>query len=290
MERNFTINDIITIFLKRLWLIIALALVGGMVAYSYSQYVLPKKYTSKITLYVYNAKDGQVNQTLNSGDFALSAKLVNTYMVILKSNQVLETVSTKISKLGLDYDVDALRGMITADVVEDTEVFEVSVSCGNKDDAKIIADAIEQVAPPEIIRVVRAGAVETVDKAKLATKHSSPNIAQNTIIGIVIGMVLACALAFLFELMNTSVKSKEELSEQYKLPVLTVIPNLYNDGKSGKYGKYGKRYGRYYSRYGRYSYYSSKYSYNYGYGYGYGYGYESQPEEMKQEEKQHEEA
>ena len=256
MERNFTVNDIITILLKRLWLIVTLALVGGIVAFSYSQYVLPKKYTSKITLYVYNQKDGQTTQALNTSDFALSAKLVNTYMVILKSDQVLETVSSKISKLGLNYSAKEIRSMISAEVVEETEVFEVRISAGNPEDAKIIADAIEQVAPPEIIRVVRAGAVETVDKATLPTTHSSPNIPQNTIIGIVVGMVLACGLAFVFELMNTSVKSKEELTEQYKLPVLSVIPNLHHEGKGDN--RYGGKY----------------YSYNYGYGY----GYQSEPE------------
>lgn len=263
MERNFTINDIITIILKRLWLIIVMALVGGLISFSYSQYVVPKKYTSKITLYVYNDKSGQVNQALNSNDFVFSARLVDTYMVILKSDTVLETVSSKISKLGLNYKASEIRSMISAEVVDETEVFEVKISAGNPEDAKIIADAIEQVAPPEIIRVVRAGAVETVDKATLPTKHSSPNIPQNTIIGIVIGIVLACVMAFVFELMNTSVKSKEELTEQYKLPVLTVIPNLYGDSRS--HGGY---------------YYSRK-SYSYDYGYGYGYGYESQPEEEK---------
>lgn len=258
MERNFTVNEIITILLKRLWLIITLALVGGLISFAYSQYVLPKKYTAKVALYVYNEKDGQTNQALNTSDFALSAKLVNTYMVILKSDTVLDLVSSKISRLGINYKASDLRAMITSNVVEETEVFEVAVSCANPEHAKIIADAIEQVAPDEIIRVVRAGAVETVDKATLPTKPSSPNTSQNTIIGILIGLVLACGMAFVFELMNTSVKSKDELTEQYKLPVLSVIPNLHSDGTS--YGRYGGRY-------------------SYSYSYGYGSGYQSEPED-----------
>ena len=56
MERNFTVNEIITILLKRLWLIVTMALIGGIIAFSYSQYVLPKKYTAKVALYVYNEK------------------------------------------------------------------------------------------------------------------------------------------------------------------------------------------------------------------------------------------
>ncbi len=261
MERNFTVNEIITILLKRLWLIVTLALVGGIISFAYSQYVLPKQYTAKVALYVYNEKDGQGTQSaLNTSDFALSAKLVNTYMVILKSDTVLDLVSTKISRLGINYKANELRSMITSNVVEETEVFEVAVSCQNPEHAKIIADAIEQVAPDEIIRVVRAGAVETVDKASLPTRPSSPNVSQNTIIGILVGLVLACGMAFVFELMNTSVKSKDELTEQYKLPVLSVIPNLYSEGSS-------------HSRYG------GKYSYNYNYSYSYGSGYQSEPED-----------
>ena len=257
MERNFTVNEIITILLKRLWLIVTMALVGGIIAFTYSQYVLPKQYTAKVALYVYNEKNDPANQGLNMNDFNLSARLVNTYMVILKSDTVLDLVSTKISRLGVNYPAKELRGMISSDVVDETEVFEVAVSCSNPEHAKIIADAIDQVAPDEIIRVVRAGAVETVDKAKLPTKPSSPNVSQNTIIGILVGLVLACGMAFIFELMNTSVKSKEELSEQYKLPVLSVIPNLHKEDSS--HSRYGGRY-------------------SYQYSYGYGSTYQSEPE------------
>jgi hypothetical protein len=139
--------------------------------------------------------------------------------------------------------------MIKASSVSETEVFEVSVSCEDRSDAKIIADTISIVAPPEIIRVVKAGSVEVVDKAVEPSSHSSPNITQNTIIGIMLGIALALGLAFLLELMNTSIKSKDDLVEAYKLPVLTMIPNLAEaSGKSG------------------YTYY--KYEYGYGYGYG----------------------
>jgi hypothetical protein len=139
--------------------------------------------------------------------------------------------------------------MIKAASVSETEVFEVSVSCENKAHAKIIADTISIVAPPEIIRVVKAGSVEVVDKAIEPSSHSSPNITQNTIIGIMLGIALALGLAFLLELMNTSIKSKDDLVDAYKLPVLTMIPNLAEaSGKSG------------------YTYY--KYEYGYGYGYG----------------------
>jgi capsular polysaccharide biosynthesis protein len=248
MEKTFTINDIIAIFMRRLWLIVAMALLGGVISFAYSQYVVPKKYTSSVTLYVYNQSNLQA-QNLTANDFIFSAKLVETYLVILKSNQVLDAVSSRIKLLGLDYTASQIRTMIKAAAVSETEVFEVSVSSENKEHAKIIADTIGIVAPPEIIRVVKAGSVEIVDKAVVPQTHSTPNVTQNTIIGIILGIALAAGLAFLLELMNTSIKSKEDLIETYKLPVLTVIPSLHNDGASGN--KYG------YSRYGSHNGYGS---------------------------------
>ena len=239
MEKNFSINDIISIFLKRLWVIIVLAIVGGGISYVYSQFIIPKKYTSAVTMYVYNQNG---DRAPTAGDFSLSKNLVETYIVILKSNQVLEAVSAGIVTDGLEYNVDEIRRMLTAQAVQKTEVFEISISCENKEHARIIADKISIVAPPEIIRVVKAGSVEVVDKAKVSEEHSSPNIPQNTIIGVILGMALAFGLAFLLELMNTSIKDKTDLTETYALPVLTLVPNLSNESDKSGYNYYRYKY------------------------------------------------
>ena len=242
MERTFSVNDIISIFLKRLWLIIVLAVVGGGISYAYSHFVIPKKYTSSVTMYVYNQNGDRMPA---SSDFLFAQKLVDTYIVILRSNQVLEAVASEILSEGIEYEPWEIRGMLTAQAVQKTEVFEISIACENPQHAQIIANKISIVAPPEIIRVVKAGSVEVVDKASVSETHSSPNIPQNTIIGIISGIALAFGLAFLLELMNTSIKSKEDLTETFSLPVLTMIPNLsVSSGKSGyQYYKYKYEYG-----------------------------------------------
>ena len=242
MERTFTVNDIVAIFLKRLWLIVALAIVGGGISYAYSQFVIPKKYTSTVTLYVFNQNGDRAPA---GADFQFAKKLVDTYIVILKSNQVLDAVSEGIIVEGLDYSSTAIRKMLTTKAVRDTEVFEISVACENPQHAQIISDKISIVAPPEIIRVVKAGSVEVVDQAQVPITHSSPNVAQNTIVGVIIGIALASGLAFLLELMNTSIKTKDDLTETFGLPVLTMIPNLSTSSeKSGyQYYKYKYEYG-----------------------------------------------
>ena len=260
MEKIFTVNNILDILMRRLWLIVVLVCMGGGIAFTYSQYILPKKYTSAVTLYVYNQTEGR---QLTTSDFSLSSKLVDTYMVILKSNYVLEKISDKVKDQNLNYSATEIGSMITSVAVDETEVFKISVSSYSKEDAKTIADAIAEIAPDEIIRVVKAGSVEIVDTAKLPTTYSSPNVPKNTIVGIILGLIFACVLALLLELMNTTVKSREDLMEEHKYPVLAVIPNL--DGKTNRsynYKRYGGRYG---------------YSYYYEYGYG-NYGKKSNKE------------
>ncbi len=255
MEKIFTVNNIIDILLRRLWLIVLLVCLGGGVAYTYSSFIVQPKYVASVTMYVYNQNPQQ--QTMTAGDFTLSQKLVDTYMVILKSNHVLDKVSDQISEQNINYSANAIKNMISAEAVDDTEVFKVSVSSHDKEHSKIIADTIAQIAPEEIIRVVKAGSVEIVDNAELPKTFSYPNISGNTIIGIVLGLVFACAFAIILELMNTSVKGREDLTDTHNLPVLAVIPNLDGRSKSSKsYYKYKKGYGRYYGYYG----------YSYGYG------------------------
>lgn len=253
MEKIFTVNNILDILMRRLWLIVVLVCMGGAIAFTYSQYIVPKKYTSSVTLYVYNQTEGR--QQLTQSDFVFSQKLVDTYMVILKSNYVLEKVSDKVKEQNLNYSASEIGSMLTAESVDETEVFKISVSTYSKEDSKTIADAIAEIAPDEIIRVVKAGSVEIVDTAKLPSTYSSPNVPKNTIIGIILGFIFACVLSLLLELMNTTVKSREDLMETHKYPVLAVIPNL--DGKVGRSYNYKNR--------NKYSYYSY---YEYGYGYG----------------------
>ena len=249
MDKIFTVNNILDIFMRRLWLIVILICIGGGIAFSYSQYILPKKYTSSVTLYVYNQTDGR---QMNVNDISFSSRLVDTYMIVLKSNTVLEKISDKIKEQNLDYSASSIGSMISSEAVNETEVFRISVTCYNKEDAKTIADAIAEIAPDEIIRVVKAGSVEIVDSAKLAKTYSSPNIPKNTIVGILLGLISACVLALLLELMNTTVKSRENLMEEHKYPVLAVIPNL--DGKTGRTYKHrrydNKKYTYYYYSHG----------------------------------------
>ena len=63
-----------------------------------------------------------------------------------------------------------------------------------------------------------------MDMAESPTKPSSPKIFLNMALAVVIGGFLGIGLAFLFEYMDTTIKTVDEIESYYKIPVLGTLP------------------------------------------------------------------
>ena len=222
MEEQININDILSLFARRWWVILLCGLIVGAVTFSFTYFLVAPVYTSSGTLYVNNVKDkNAINLTQN--DIMLSQKLVNTYAEILNSETFRQNISRK-----LDSEVTSsqLKKMIKMSGVGETEILKVSASSTDPEMARKVVQAILVSAPEEIVRVVKAGSVEIIDNANVPTIPSSPNIQLNTIIGILAGILLSILIIFIIEFFDTTVKDEADLTNKYALPVLGVIPNL----------------------------------------------------------------
>lgn len=223
MEKELTLGDIFAVILKRFWLIVLCAVIGLSGAYIGTTYFMTKQYTASTSLFVRSDSDNKTAQALAT-DLNISMRLVDTYMVILKSDSVLSEVA---NKLNLGYSAGDIGKMIKTSPVEETEVINVSVTNPNPAHAQLIANTIAETAPAEIIRVVKVGSVEILDKAKLPSAPSSPNVKINSLIGLLAGLVLSILISLLLEMINTSVKGEEDLREKYpSCPILGNIPNM----------------------------------------------------------------
>ena len=101
--------------------------------------------------FVYNRK---TTSNITSGDLQTSQKLVSTYIVILKSNSVLNKVA---EELGGKYSAEDIRKMLTTGAINDTEAFNITITDKNPETAQNIVNTIAKVLPEEIKRVVKAG-------------------------------------------------------------------------------------------------------------------------------------
>ena len=75
--------------------------------------------------------------SISSGELTAAQKLVDTYIVILRSRSTLNDV---IKKSGVDYSYEEMREMVAASAVNNTEIFSISVTSEDKEEAERIAN------------------------------------------------------------------------------------------------------------------------------------------------------
>ena len=206
-------------------LVVFLAIVA--ISAGCTMFFIPKQYESRISMYVNNSSKD--NGYINSADLTASRNLVSTYMELITSDCVMDKVFAKVNFENYDAKVPAnvtkLRKLISCQQLKDTEIFEVRVKTTDAELSAEIAKTIGEVAPKEISRVFKSGSVEIIDKAKVPTKHVSPSIQKNTILGGLLGIIISCGIVVLASILNQKVTGSKDLENKYNLPVLGVIPD-----------------------------------------------------------------
>ena len=223
-QEKFEIDvfQLVKVLWKRKFLIVLTAIIAGLVAFSYSSFVIKPQYTSTTRIYVVNRnqadKPGLTNQDLQAGTY-----LVKDYREIILSQDVLEKV---VADQGLTIDARTLGKKVSVTVPADTRIVSISVRDGKPEEASRIANALREVAAQKIISVTRVSDVTTLEEARPATSPSSPNIRRNTMMATIAGIGFITVIVLLVELLDDRVKRPEDIEEVMHLSLLGVIPNL----------------------------------------------------------------
>ena len=235
------LKQLILALIHKVWLIILCALIAGGLSYLYTANFITPMYRATVSIYVNNTSPSLGNTDYISGsDLATAQRLVNTYVNIIRSNTVLEKVVTQ---TGLDITADQIRAMMTAEPVEDTEIFEIHISSADPERAAQVANAIADVAPVEFSNFLEGSSTKIIDYAEVPQSRYTPSFRQNTFLGACIGALLAAVYVVLRTIFDVRIKNEDDLDRLFDLPVLGTIPDFSAERKSsGKYGYY-RRYG-----------------------------------------------
>ncbi|MBQ9607623.1 MAG: AAA family ATPase [Lachnospiraceae bacterium] len=209
--------------LKRVAFIILMALIGFAVLFMRRTF-RQDTYTASGTMYVYNGNPNLVNyQYTSSSDLSSAVQLIDTYMVVVKSNKVMDVVT---ERLALDYPgimPEYISSTLTMSPVNETGVVRVSSTTPDPQFSADIVNAVLDIAPGEIIRVVSAGGIEIIDYAMPPEFANSHHAFRRGVLGGLIGGFFAVALLTLLFIMNRRVSDTEELTDNYTPPVLASV-------------------------------------------------------------------
>lgn len=204
-------------------LIIAIFVVIGVI---YTIGFVTPVYTSTTTLVLAgqtadNNDTNTTTDTITSTDLTLNSKLVGTYSKLVTSDKVVRQV---ISNLGIDVDVEDLKKNISVTSVEDTELIEISVTNENPTYAMKIANEIVELFKEQVAEIYNINNVHVVDAAEEEVVPSNVNHTKDVIIFAFIGIVVAGMYVLVTNMLDTTIKSREEIEKLYKVPVLAEIP------------------------------------------------------------------
>lgn len=204
----------------------------------YSTCFVTPKYSSSTTLVLASQNSNStINDTsITATDLTVNSKLVSTYSELVKSKNVLRKV---IYNLDIDIDEETLRKNVTVKSVKNTELIEITVTNENKYYATQIANEIAEVFMEKVKSIYNIDNVQVVDKAETSDEPSNINYKRDVLIFIIAGLAVSIFYVLIDNMLDTTIKSVEDIEGVYQLPVLASIPVYEEYTQKAKKG--GKR-------------------------------------------------
>ncbi len=229
------LKDFFGVLIRKIWIVILCAVVLGTSAYIYTRNFVTPQYEASVSIYV-NNNSGKDSPYVSSGDLAVALRLVATYVNIIQSDAVLDKV---IEEIDLPLTAAQVRGMLSAEPMGETEMFQVTVTTPNAQMSADLANAIATVAPAEIAAIIEGSSAKVVDYAKVPKSQSSPSYMMSAVIGTFAGAAVAVLVILMQVMMEVRIKSEEDLAKICSIPVLGAIPRL--SAESKQTGKNARR-------------------------------------------------
>lgn len=218
---DFSFKEIVALLIKRFVLISVCTFSGLILFFLVNSLIVQPSYTANVQLYV-NSNDKETKTaTLSELDYA--QKVVTTYINFLQTKVFYKQVT---DKSGLDYTSEEIRNMTSIFAVNNTEIFQISVTSHNPDDSYQLARVMQEVAPRMIKSIKDTADISVVDPVVLPASPSGPNVLLNSFIGAFLGFVLSVMASFIWDIIDINVKNQEDLTKKYSLPVLGNIPDF----------------------------------------------------------------
>ena len=227
------LQKLIIAFLRRWWIIALCTVLAASGTLYYTRHHITPMYMTGVTIYVNNSRADQHINYVSSTNLATAQRLVGTYIEIIQSDNVLEKVADEV---GGGVSASFIRSSMAARQKGETELFDVFITHPDPVTAARLANAVAEVAPSEIERFVEGSSAKIVDYAKVPTVPSAPSVTRNTILGALIGFVLAVAYITVRFLMDVRIREEEDLATLFDVPVLGQIPAFESTGKKKKSG------------------------------------------------------
>ena len=247
MNIDANVQKILISLLRRWKLLIVFALIGVLMGYFYTSHFTTLTYTSNVKFLAYavdgsddmgdisstssstsSSKSNEYVRTSNTSKMNYAMKMLPTYVEIMNTTEFMTKVTNALNKKqNSNYSVSTIKNSIKIELIEETAIFNISVTTTNAELSYNIAQQLE-TSIPQMMKQTNSSLVHASvqDKAVKAASAGSLGYPVKCAIGAAIGVLVAAAYVILRTLFDVRIKSSDELSDKYSIPVLGSIPNF----------------------------------------------------------------
>lgn len=230
-EIEIDLRELLFEFISHWKLILLSTVMVGGIAFVISMFLLTPQYESTAELYVLSKS----TSITSLADIQMGTSLTNDYIVTVKGRPVIEQV---IHNLDLNETYKSLSARISINNPSNSRILEIIVKDPDPELAKKIADETANVASAFIAEKMQQDPPTVIQYGYADGEAVSPSISKNTLIGAIVGMLIACALITVSYLMNDTIMTADDVEKKLGMNLLGQLPYeaeaAENDGKKHK--------------------------------------------------------
>ena len=214
--------ELLKMFWRKKILIILITILFIGIGYIYTTRFVTPMYTSTTTLVLAsNNKKNKSNTTSTAAEVAVNTKLVSTYSELIKSQKVLRDV---VADTGINITEEQLKKEISIESVLSTSLINISIEDKIPENSSKIANEIANVFTKKVAEIYNINNVQIVNQAEIPQEPSNINHKKDIVIFGLVGLLVSITYIIIANMLDTTIKSSEELDDIFGLPILASIP------------------------------------------------------------------
>lgn len=214
--------ELLKMFWRKKILIILITILFIGIGYIYTTRFITPMYTSTTTLVLAsNNEKNKSNTTSTAAEVAVNTKLVSTYSELIKSQKVLRDV---VADTGINITEEQLKKEISIESVLSTSLINISIEDKIPENSSKIANEIANVFTKKVAEIYNINNVQIVNQAEIPQEPSNINHKKDIVIFGLVGLLVSITYIIIANMLDTTIKSSEELDDIFGLPILASIP------------------------------------------------------------------
>lgn len=225
-------------FLEHIKMIISFFFAGALIFGLVSMFLIKPTYESTAKLYIISASN---NSVVDLTDLDIGTSLTADYEELIISEPVAEQV---IENLHLSDTPEELLKKITITNPADTRVLYITAATHSATMSADLANEFMDVSLKYLPDTMSTNPPNVAQRAKVPELKASPSNSKNTLMGALLGLILACGILTVRYLKDDTIKTPEEFEDYFGILPIASIPNseeIEDPSERGSNGKKSKK-------------------------------------------------